>query len=129
MKANRRRDTAPERWLRSLLHHRRRRFRIDRPIELQAGGRTRPDIVFGPQRLAVYIDGCFWHSCPIHATKPMANQEFWRAKLDANVARDRRTTEALQQEGWRVLRIWEHTPLDEAAELVERALDASPRLL
>lgn len=121
MKANRRRDTGPERELRSLLHGRGYRFRIDRPVKL-ADRTARPDILFSRQRLAVYVDGCFWHSCPTHGTQPKANSAFWRAKLAANVVRDRRINEALETAGWRVLRVWEHTPVPLAAELVVRAL-------
>lgn len=70
--------------------------------------RVRPDFVFPKLRLAVFVDGCFWHACPIHATKPRNNAAFWRKKLVANKSRDRRVTHALRAAGWRVLRIWEH---------------------
>jgi len=117
MKANRRRDTKPERRLRSALYSRGLRFRVDHRIDL-AGARARPDIVFPRQRIAIYVDGCFWHRCPVHGTAPNANEAFWRAKLDANVARDLRTTAALEASGWRVLRIWEHVSVEEATERV-----------
>jgi len=70
--------------------------------------RVRPDFVFRQARLAVFVDGCFWHGCPKHATKPKNNRAFWRRKLSANKARDRLVTRALRRAGWRVLRIWEH---------------------
>ena len=70
--------------------------------------KVRPDFVFPKLRLAVFVDGCFWHACPQHATKPRNNAAFWRRKLAANKARDRLVTRALRQRGWRVLRIWEH---------------------
>jgi DNA mismatch endonuclease (patch repair protein) len=70
--------------------------------------RVRPDFVFPKLRLAVFVDGCFWHACPLHATQPRNHAAFWRKKLAANQARDRRVNRALRRAGWRVLRIWEH---------------------
>lgn len=124
MRGNRRRDTVPELALRSELHRRGRRFRVDHPVPA-SGVRARPDIVFPRQRIAVYVDGCFWHRCPTHGTEPRANSDYWKPKLDANVARDRRVTEVLCAAGWRVLRIWAHVPPAEAARIVEAALDAT----
>jgi DNA mismatch endonuclease (patch repair protein) len=69
---------------------------------------VRPDFIFPKLRLAVFVDGCFWHGCPQHGTKPKGNAAFWRKKFAANVARDRRADRALRRAGWRVLRIWEH---------------------
>lgn len=68
----------------------------------------KPDFVFRRHRLAVFVDGCFWHGCPLHATKPATNRAFWRKKLARNKARDRLVTRTLRCAGWRVLRIWEH---------------------
>ena len=121
MRGNRRRDTGPERALRSELHRRGLRFRVDMPIP-DLGVRARPDIVFTRHRLAVYVDGCFWHRCPIHGTEPKANADYWAPKLDANVERDRRVNRLLEQAGWRVLRIWSHVPLSDAADEVQAAL-------
>lgn len=70
--------------------------------------KVRPDFVFSQRRIAVFVDGCFWHACPLHATKPKSNGAFWRKKLAANRARDRLVTRALRWADWRVLRIWEH---------------------
>lgn len=70
--------------------------------------RVKPDFVFPKLRLAVFVDGCFWHACPIHATKPRNNASFWRKKLAANKARDRKVNRTLRAAGWGVLRIWEH---------------------
>ncbi len=70
--------------------------------------RVRPDFVFAVRRLAVFVDGCFWHGCPWHGTRPRGNAAFWRAKFRRNRARDRRDTRRLRREGWRVLRLWEH---------------------
>src|SRR4051812_22101064 len=89
MSRQRRRDTAPEIALRRLLHARGLRFRVDaKPL---AGLRRRADIVFTRARVAVFVDGCFWHGCPVHGTLPVANRQWWAAKLDANAARDRNT--------------------------------------
>lgn len=86
------------------------------------GVRRRADIVFRKARVAVFLDGCFWHGCPTHATQPKANADWWRTKLAANVARDRDTDDRLEREGWLVFRIWEHeSPLD-AGDRIERAV-------
>ena len=122
MKANRRRDTGPERALRSALHRRGLRFRVDYPVTAGVR-RTRPDIVFPRARLAVYMDGCFWHRCPIHGTEPQANTAYWKPKLDANAARDAAETLALEAAGWTVERIWEHVSTADAADSVVRSLN------
>jgi DNA mismatch endonuclease (patch repair protein) len=106
MQANRGRDTGPERALRSALHAMGLRFRVaTRPIK---GVRRTADIVFGPARVAVYVDGCFWHGCPEHYTAPKSNADFWRNKVDGNRARDRNTDELMAEAGWTVVRVWEH---------------------
>ncbi|WP_144721085.1 very short patch repair endonuclease [Agrococcus jejuensis] len=106
MRANRRRDTSPEIAVRRLLHARGLRFRVD--LQVEPTVRSRPDIFFTKQRVAIYIDGCFWHRCPTHGTEPKANSDYWKPKLDRNVERDRKSTEALEDLGWVVLRFWEH---------------------
>jgi DNA mismatch endonuclease (patch repair protein) len=121
MRANRRRDTLPERLLRSELHGRGRRFRVDHPIT-EGGIRARPDIVFTRDRVAVFVDGCFWHRCPQHGGLPRANRAYWQPKLEANVARDLRTDAALALRGWKVVRVWEHEPAPEAADRIEALL-------
>jgi len=68
----------------------------------------RPDFVFRRERVCVFVDGCFWHACPRHGTRPAGNRAFWKAKLDRNAARDRSVTRALRKAGWAVLRVWEH---------------------
>ncbi len=114
------RDTSPELALRSELHRRGLRFRVDRaPLP---GLRSRADIVFGPARVAVYVDGCFWHSCPEHGTRPKANAEWWEQKLSRNRERDAETDRALRENGWEVVRIWEHEDPVEAADRVTRVL-------
>src|SRR6476469_3572299 len=122
MRANRRRDTKPELALRSALHRRRYRFRVDLPLTLKQR-RVRPDLVFTRQRVAVFVDGCFWHSCPVHGTRPKANRSYWDAKLKENVARDLRVTAELENEDWRVVRIWAHSTSIEAADVVQLALE------
>lgn len=119
MKANRGRDTSPELAVRRLLHADGLRYRVDyAPI----GGRRRADIVFTRQKIAIFIDGCFWHGCPAHATRPKTNVDYWTPKLDRNVERDRETTVLLQLAGWTVLRFWEHeAPSDVARAVVEAA--------
>lgn len=124
-KGNRRTGTKPEQLLRAELHRRGRRFRKD--LLIRAGGlRTHADVAFTRQQLAVFVDGCFWHSCPEHGSSPKSNTSYWEPKLRANVERDRRVDEALRAHGWAVLRIWEHEATDSAADLVERALDKVP---
>jgi len=76
---------------------------------------TRPDFVFPRAKLAVFVDGCFWHGCPRHVTWPKANAAFWREKIEGNLARDRRADRTLRAAGWRVLRIWEHALVPRAA--------------
>ncbi len=88
--------------------------------------RRRADLVFPRRRVAVYVDGCFWHSCPQHATFPKNNAEWWAAKLAANVQRDRDTDARLQAAGWTVVRVWEHEDPVVAATRVEDALSAPP---
>lgn len=105
MAAQLRKGTGPELALRRILHARGYRYRIDFPIP---NSRRRADIVFTRQKLMVFVDGCFWHSCPVHGSIPKQNREWWVAKLLANVARDHDTDARLRAAGWRVLRFWEH---------------------
>jgi len=123
MRSNRRRDTTPELALRSALHGLGYRFRVDFPVRGVSGRAIRPDLVFTRQRVAVFVDGCFWHRCPAHGTMPATNREYWEPKLAANRERDLRMTHDLQQAGWVVVRVWEHEPAGEAAELVAAAVD------
>lgn len=121
MQRQARRDTAPELALRRELWRRGLRYRVDvAPIR----GRRRADVVFTRAKVAVYVDGCFWHRCPLHVTTPKTNQEWWTAKLDANVARDRATDENLSAAGWTVVRVWEHEEPTAAASRVEAAARA-----
>lgn len=81
--------------------------------------RSRADIVFGPSRVAVFVDGCFWHSCPEHSSIPKNNREWWVAKLAANTERDERVNTALVDAGWVVVRVWEHEEMEVAAERID----------
>jgi DNA mismatch endonuclease, patch repair protein len=120
MQRQRRRDTAPELLLRRAVWGRGLRYRVDvAPIR---GARRRADLVFTRAKVAVYVDGCFWHRCPRHATTPKANREWWVEKLDANVARDRDSERRLHEAGWIALRTWEHEDPDIAAARVERVV-------
>jgi DNA mismatch endonuclease, patch repair protein len=110
MAAIRRRDTKPEIELRSALHRLGYRFRKDFPIRID-GRLIRPDIAFTKRRIAVFVDGCFWHCCPEHGRQPSVNDGYWSPKLQGNADRDRRQTLALTGAGWRVLRYWEHEQL------------------
>ncbi|WP_051801378.1 very short patch repair endonuclease [Streptomyces sp. NRRL F-525] len=100
------RDTTPDLAVRRLLHAAGLRYRVSVPVP--GLPRRTIDIVFTRNKIAVFMDGCFWHGCPEHATQPKANAEWWRAKLDENMARDVETTDHLTAEGWTVLRFWEH---------------------
>lgn len=119
MSRQRRRDTTPELLLRHELHRRGMRFRVNAP--LPGLPRRRADLLLTRARIAVFVDGCFWHGCPEHATRPAANAEWWASKLARNVERDRETDERLRAEGWIVLRFWEHADAVAAADEVETA--------
>jgi DNA mismatch endonuclease (patch repair protein) len=121
MRGNRKRDTRPEVRLRSALHRRGLRFRVQRQVA--AGSiRVRPDVVFGPAKAAVFVDGCFWHGCPDHGTIPRNNRWYWKPKLERNRRRDKVVDEALHLAGWSVVRIWEHEGASEAVAKVMAAL-------
>ncbi|WP_208976781.1 very short patch repair endonuclease [Geodermatophilus obscurus] len=119
--AIRRTGTKPELALRSALHARGWRFRKDYRLDLP-DGRVRPDVVFTRRQVAVFVDGCFWHACPIHGREPTRNTGYWSPKLARNVERDRRNNAALMAAGWTVVRVWEHEPLANAVTAVEEAL-------
>jgi len=127
MRRQGRRDTKPELRLRRELHRRGRRYYVDRaPLP---GLRRRADLVFPRLKVAVYVDGCFWHACSQHGTRPKNNRDWWDAKLDGNVQRDRDTDRRLTAAGWRVARVWEHEDLTAAVEIVEAALEEARRAL
>jgi DNA mismatch endonuclease (patch repair protein) len=120
MSSQRRADTVPELALRSELHRRGRRFRIG--IKVPGNARRTIDIAFPRQRLAIFVDGCFWHRCPVHSIPAKNNSAWWANKLAANVARDEQTTALLSAQGWRVVRVWEHEDPVDAATRIEQLL-------
>lgn len=116
MQATKQRDTRPELALRSALHRHGLRFRVHRvPV---SGFRRRADIIFPRDKVAVFLDGCFWHGCPEHMTWPVANAQWWRKKIEGNRLRDRGTDKVLQSAGWSVLRVWEHEDAEIAARRI-----------
>jgi DNA mismatch endonuclease (patch repair protein) len=120
-KANRAKNSQPELRLRSALHRRGLRFRVHRRVASDL--RTVVDIAFGPTKVAVFVDGCFWHRCPIHSTLPKANRSWWSAKLAENVKRDRRTDASLTARGWTVVRVWEHEGPEDAAARIQATVE------
>ncbi|CAK7284284.1 very short patch repair endonuclease [Streptomyces misionensis] len=114
------RDTGAELAVRRLLHAAGLRYRVEYPVPGMA--RRRIDVAFTSVKVAVLIDGCFWHGCPEHATHPKSNAQWWRQKLDRNIARDAETTEHLVAAGWEVLRFWEHEAPDAVALRIMEAV-------
>lgn len=121
MAAIRRTDTKPEVALRSALHSAGYRFRKDYPLRL-AGRLVRPDIAFTRAKVAVFVDGCFWHCCPLHGRQPTSNTGYWSPKLQGNVDRDRLQTELLEANGWRVVRVWSHESTEYALHHVAKVV-------
>ncbi|MEU5690320.1 very short patch repair endonuclease [Actinosynnema sp. NPDC020468] len=114
------RDTAIEVALRRELHRLGLRYRVHRrPVRAV---RREADVVFGPAKVAVFVDGCFWHGCPEHGTWPKRNGEFWRTKIETNVARDANTDQVLADAGWLAVRVWEHEDATTAATRVHAAV-------
>ncbi len=124
MRANRRRDTGPELAVRRLLHAQGLRYRVDH--RLAPPLRTRADIAFTRCRVAVFIDGCFWHGCPEHATQPKRNAGYWGPKLARNIERDRETDAALRALGWTVIRFWEHEDPSGVADAIAAVVRTRP---
>lgn len=120
MRSNRCRDTYPELVIRRELHRRGHRYFVDRQV--LPGLRRRADIVFPRSRVAVFIDGCFWHGCPVHHTIAKTNASFWAEKVRSNRERDADTDERLRAAGWTVIRVWEHEAVDEATRRIETVL-------
>jgi DNA mismatch endonuclease, patch repair protein len=120
MKATPGHDNPRERSLRSELHRRGLRFRLHRPL-LRDMRRT-ADIVFPTVKLAIFLDGCFWHGCPLHVSWPKRNAAWWREKIETNRHRDRDTDQRLAAEGWIVIRVWEHNLIGDAADRIAQLL-------
>jgi DNA mismatch endonuclease (patch repair protein) len=112
MQAVLQRDTTPEVKLRRALHMAGFRFRKDCRPELAL--RCKADVVFRRQKVCVFVDGCFWHRCPVHFELPKANTAWWDEKIQATVDRDVKQTRLLESLGWRVLRVWEHDLVGDA---------------
>jgi DNA mismatch endonuclease (patch repair protein) len=117
MQRQARRDTAPELALRRALYRLGLRYRVD--VSPIPGMRSRADIVFAPRHVAVFVDGCFWHSCPDHGTIPKSNRDWWTRKLRANTERDRDIDKRLRTAGWHVIRVWEHEDAEGVARKIE----------
>ncbi|MGW2552424.1 very short patch repair endonuclease [Streptomyces sp. NPDC001635] len=123
MRSNRGRDTKPELILRSSLHRTGLRFKVSaRPVPTL---RRTADVIFSKYKVAVFVDGCYWHGCPVHGSIPMKNRDFWVAKIEGNKKRDAETDSRLVEHGWFVVRVWEHTPTEAAVALVQLGLDES----
>ncbi|MFI6641564.1 very short patch repair endonuclease [Streptomyces sp. NPDC050504] len=121
MQAIRSRDTKPEWLIRRLVHARGLRYRVAaKPLP---GLRRTADMVFRPVKVAVFIDGCYWHGCPEHYVPPKTNSGYWSEKVARNMARDRDTDERLTEAGWTVLRFWEHEPSADCAAQIAAAVD------
>ena len=122
MRGNRNRDTRPEVAVRSAVHALGLRYRVaDRPI---AGVRRTADLVFRRRRVAVFVDGCFWHGCPDHFVIPRTHVDYWTAKIERNRQRDVETDALLAEAGWRAVRVWEHEDPRQSAERVREVLTA-----
>ena len=121
MQATRQRDTPSELELRSALRALGLRYRVNMRLP---GTRRRADVAFVRPRVAVFVDGCFWHGCPIHGTWPKNNAKWWRTKIEGNRARDVDTDRRLVESGWRVFRIWAHESMSELASSIAIAVRA-----
>jgi DNA mismatch endonuclease (patch repair protein) len=123
MKGNRKRDTRPELALRRALHREGERFRCDFPVSVGGRRPIRVDIAFTRARVAVFVDGCFWHRCPEHTAVPRSNRAYWEPKLARNVERDRAADRSLLASGWTPVRVWEHESILDAVLRVLTAVD------
>lgn len=118
MQRQRRTGTGPEMALRKVVWARGLRYRVNAQLPLNSV-RRRADLLFPKTRVAVFVDGCFWHGCPLHGTLPKANASWWQEKLESNTARDRDTDRLLEEVGWRVVRVWEHETVETAADRIQ----------
>lgn len=120
MERQRRQDTKPEMALRRLLFAKGYRYRVN--LKVPGLPRRTVDVAFTRLKVAVFVDGCFWHSCPEHAVAPKRNADWWHNKLADNRRRDESTTLHLQNRGWEVVRVWEHEPPEQMVAKVEEAM-------
>lgn len=123
MQSNRSKDTGPEMLVRRALHARGLRYRLQ--VKVPGSKRRTIDIAFPRDRLAIFIDGCFWHGCPIHHTVSKTNEAFWAAKVQRNRERDAETDELLAAAGWSAVRFWEHERVDEVVRVIEQLVRPS----
>jgi DNA mismatch endonuclease, patch repair protein len=121
MRGNVRRDTRPELALRKALWRAGLRYYVDWPVRL-AGRRIRPDVVFPRRKVAVFLDGCYWHGCELHWKVPQHNTDYWIDKIRRNRERDERTSSELSAAGWTVIRLWEHDDVTDAVKRVSAAV-------
>ena len=117
MQGNRSVNTRPELKIRRALHSLGYRYRVNKAIEC-GDRKVRPDIVFGPKRVAVFVDGCFWHGCVDHCRVPASNRDYWLPKFERTLARDQRDRKSLAAHDWKVVRIWEHDDVSAAVNLI-----------
>ena len=129
MQGNRKRDTGPEIRFRRAFFAAGFRYRVNYELRGEDGQSVRADLVFPRRKVAVFIDGCFWHRCPTHGTRPRSNSAYWDAKLAANEMRDVRTTASLESSGWVVLRLWEHETSSQGLDRLHVALGDQRGLL
>lgn len=127
MRANVSKDTRPEMRLRSALHRAGARYRVHLAIRVDAGRPVSVDVAFVRRRVAVFVDGCFWHACPEHGTMPAANRAYWERKLRRNRERDLETADRLSRAGWLAIRVWEHEDATIASKRILAALAARSR--
>lgn len=125
MRAIKRAGTKPEVALRSALHAAGLRFRKDLRLDLGGPTKPRPDIVFTRAKVAIFVDGCFWHGCPEHSKRPTVNTGYWGPKLARNVERDRAYDAVLAEAGWTVIRVWEHEEIQQSVRRVRAVLEAA----
>jgi DNA mismatch endonuclease (patch repair protein) len=118
----RQKGTLAELDLRRALHAKGLRYRLHQPLLTKP--RRVADIVFPRARVAIFVDGCFWHGCPKHASWPKSNADFWREKIEANRSRDADTDQRLKALGWQVVRIWEHEDAGDAAKRIAELVQA-----
>lgn len=122
MRANRKRDTGPELSLRRQAHRLGLRYQLSRRIWTSPP--VVPDLVFPKAKVAVFVDGCFWHGCPAHGVQPQTNSTYWAAKISRNKERDVNVDRNLTVLGWQVVRIWEHEDAAEAAARLKACVQA-----
>lgn len=120
MQGNRGRDTRPEVAVRRLVHAQGLRYRVNARPEPDL--RRTADLLFTRARVAVFLDGCYWHGCPQHFTMPSTNRDYWSTKIEHNKERDRHTSAMLAERGWFVLRFWEHQPPEAVARSIEQVV-------